>query len=80
MKERCLYPKHKDWPIYGGRGITVCDRWLGENGFANFLADMGPRPVGTTLDRIKSDGNYEAGNCRWATGHEQRINQRRMAA
>jgi hypothetical protein len=74
MRERCTYPKHRTWKDYGGRGITVCERWLNrETGFINFLADMGLRPAGKTLDRWPNpDGNYEPGNCRWATGSEQR--------
>ncbi len=73
MRERCSNPKHADWHRYGGRGVIVCDRW---RTFENFLADMGERPAGRTLDRIDPNGNYESGNCRWATAHEQRINQR----
>lgn len=74
MKKRCLNPGHRSWPHYGGRGITICDAWL--ESFDAFLADMGERPDGTTLDRINPDGNYEPGNCRWATVLEQRHNRR----
>lgn len=73
MRERCLSPKHKFYALYGGRGITVCPQWAT---FAGFLADMGPRPDGTTLDRIDPNGNYEPGNVRWATKEEQRANRR----
>lgn len=62
MKQRCFNPNHPSYPRYGGRGITVCERWLT---FANFLADMGVRPKGTNLDREHNDGHYEPGNCRW---------------
>jgi len=71
MKQRCFYPRDKCFDIYGGRGITICDRWLV---FSNFLEDMGVRPEGTTLDRIDSNGNYEPGNVRWATPTEQTAN------
>jgi hypothetical protein len=73
MKERCGNPKNIKWNLYGGRGIIVCDRWL--NSFQNFFNDMGPRPVGTTLDRINSNGNYEPSNCRWSTILEQNKNR-----
>jgi hypothetical protein len=71
MLTRATNPNHERWAEWGGRGITVCDRW---REFANFLADMGERPSGTTLDRIDNDGNYEPGNCRWATPPQQGMN------
>lgn len=76
MKKRCLNSTHPDWSNYGGRGITVCNRWLGKHGFENFLADMGKRPEGRTLDRIDVNGNYERTNCRWATPAVQNANRR----
>jgi hypothetical protein len=75
MKARCYNHKNPDYPNYGGRGIIVCEKWL--NSYDNFLKDMGQRPEGYTLDRIETNGNYEPGNCRWATWSVQRLNQRR---
>lgn len=75
MIQRCENPQHDAWDRYGGRGISICERWRGDGGFERFLADMGDRPDGLTLDRIDPDGNYEPGNCRWATPLEQRHNR-----
>ncbi len=75
MMDRCTNPKSKDWKNYGGRGIRVCLRWL--ESVENFLADMGERPANTSIDRIDVNGNYEPGNCRWATKQEQEANKRR---
>lgn len=76
MHKRCRYPGDKRYADYGGRGITVCDRWSGRDGFAQFVADMGPRPDGCLLDREDNDGRYEPGNCRWVTLSESNRNRR----
>jgi hypothetical protein len=88
MRSRCLNPNGKDFKDYGGRGVTICDRWNRDNGgsFEKFLADMGERPLGTTLGRFGDTGNYTPLNCKWMTQAEQVANWRpdrckpRMAA
>lgn len=77
MLARCSNPKSKDFPRYGGRGITVCDRWLQ---FANFVADMGERPDGMTLERRDGAKGYSPDNCTWATPKQQARNRRNNVA
>lgn len=72
MRQRCLYPKSNVYHLYGGAGITICDRW---NVFENFLSDMGEKPDGMSLDRYPNkNGNYEPSNCRWANVFQQAEN------
>lgn len=75
MRRRCLDKNFKDYPLYGGRGIKICSRWL--KSFANFLEDMGERPEGYTLDRVDCDKGYSKENCRWASRLTQGNNTRR---
>lgn len=74
MQTRCTNSNCRDFKRYGAVGITICKRW---KQFENFLADMGERPNGKTLDRINPNGNYTPNNCRWATPSQQRINRRK---
>ena len=76
MVQRCTNPNRRNWRWYGALGVKICERW---NMFENFLADMGTRPMGKTLDRLNPEGNYEPSNCRWADQKTQMNNLRRKA-
>lgn len=77
-KMRCRTKSYHKYHLYGGRGIKVCDRWLGCDGFVNFLQDMGKKPTPKhSLDRINTDGDYEPSNCKWSTQREQMNNMSR---
>ena len=78
LRDRCLNPKNKLWPYYGGRGIKVCEEWSGSDGFKKFIEHIGLKTtIKHSLDRIDNDGNYEPGNVRWSTTKEQSINKRK---
>jgi hypothetical protein len=75
MKSRCFDTQCRSYPRYGGRGITVCDRWLGKDGFANFLSDLGPMPAGYSIERKDVNGNYCPENCCWIP-HASQVHNR----
>lgn len=77
MRARCELPKNSNWKYYGGRGIRVCDEW---RDFAAFLADMGERPPGHTIERKDVNGNYEPGNCVWLPKENQSKNRRKFGS
>lgn len=76
MKQRCLNPNAPNYDRYGGRGISIWSKWLGRDGFAAFLADMGERPFGKTIGRRDNDGDYSPDNCQWEDDFQQARNRR----
>ncbi len=76
MQTRCFWPSSPTYKWYGALGVTICERWKGDNGFINFFDDLGLAPPNTSLDRINPRGNYEPGNCRWADIQQQQNNRR----
>lgn len=80
MVKRCTNPYPKDASQYKDRGITVCERWTGVDGFKNFITDMPSKPEGTSLDRIDNEKGYSPDNCRWATPRQQALNTRKNNA
>lgn len=78
MRQRCYYPNHQYYHLYGGRGISVCDRW--KDSFENFYEDMGTCPKGFSLDRVDVEGDYTPDNCKWSSNSEQGYNTRKKAS